>query len=166
MPLGSIQILLGDITTLPIEAIVNAANTSLLIGGGVCGAIHMAAGPYLEEECRAIGPCPVGEARLTKGYNLPAKYVIHAVGPRYWDGTRQEATLLRSCYRSIFSITRQENIRSIAIPAIGTGIHSFPIEEAAQIAIDEAKTEIYQQKILIVICCFDKTSLEAYTRVS
>ena len=162
MALGAISIVLGDITTLPAEAIVNAANASLLAGGGVCGAIHMAAGPELEAECITLGGCPTGEARITKGYRLPAKYVIHAVGPKYWDGTRNEAALLRSCYKSIFRIAGERKLSSIAIPALSTGIYRFPIKEATAIAVEEAEVAIDESLINIVFCCFDNYVMDVY----
>ena len=165
MALGAIQLVLGDITTLPAEAIVNAANASLLAGGGVCGAIHMAAGPELEAECITLGGCPTGEARITQGYKLPAKYVIHAVGPKYWDGTRNEAALLRNCYKSIFRIVGERNLSSVAIPALGTGIYRFPIKEATAIAVEEAEVAINTFSINVVFCCFDKLALELYNEV-
>ena len=162
MALGAIKLVLGDITTLPAEAIVNAANANLLAGGGVCGAIHMAAGPELEAECITLGGCPTGEARITQGYRLPAKYVIHAVGPKYWDGTRNEAALLRHCYKSIFRIVGQRNLSSVAIPALGTGIYRFPIKEATAIAVEEAEVAIDESSINIVFCCFEKHALDVY----
>ena len=165
MALGATKLVLGDITTLPAEAIVNAANASLLAGGGVCGAIHMAAGPELEAECITLGGCPTGEARITKGYRLPAKYVIHAVGPKYWDGTRNEAALLRSCYKSIFRIAGEHNLSSIAIPALGTGIYRFPIKEATTIAVEEAEVAIDASSFNVVFCCFDKHALDVYNEV-
>ena len=165
MSKGSIKLVLGDITTLPAEAIVNAANTSLVAGGGVCGAIHMAAGHQLEEECLNFGGCPTGEARITKGYNLPAKFVIHAVGPKYWDGTRKEAFLLRNCYRAIFRIAKENSISSLAIPAIGTGIYRFPIDEATAIAVEEARGAIESHEIAVIFCCFDKETLDVYNTV-
>jgi O-acetyl-ADP-ribose deacetylase (regulator of RNase III) len=165
MALGAIKLVLGDITTIPAEAIVNAANASLLAGGGVCGAIHMAAGPELEAECITLSGCPTGEAKITQGYRLPAKYVIHAVGPKYWDGTRNEAALLRRCYKSIFRIAGERNLSSIAIPALGTGIYQFPIKEATEIAVEEAQVAINAFSINIVFCCFDKHTLDVYNFV-
>jgi len=162
MPLGSISLILGDITTINVEAIVNAANTNLLAGGGVCGAIHMAAGPSLEKECIEIGGCPTGEAKITSGYNLPSKFVIHAVGPKYWDGTRKENVLLRNCYQAIFRIAKEKKISSIAIPAISTGIYKFPIEEATSIAVNEAKAVISEYEIAVIFCCYDQKTIDVY----
>ena len=157
--------ILGDITKQRTTAIVNAANTHLLAGGGVCGAIHAAAGPDLEKECLRLGGCPTGEARITSGYNLPAKFVIHTVGPKYWDGSRNEAQLLRSCYRSIFRIAKENQILSMAIPAIGTGIYRFPLEEATAIAVDEAKAAIAATDVAVTFCCFNKATLDVYEAI-
>ncbi len=162
MPIGSIKLVLGDITTLPAEAIVNAANTTLMAGGGVCGAIHLAAGLQLEEECLRLGGCPTGEARITKGYDLPAQFVIHAVGPKYWDGSRNEAALLRNCYEAIFKIVTESKISSVAIPAIGTGIYRFPVEQATAIAVEEARAAIEAHEVTVIFCCFDKETLDVY----
>ena len=160
-----ITAILGDITKQHTTAIVNAANTHLLAGGGVCGAIHAAAGPDLEKECLLLGGCPTGEARITNGYNLQAKFVIHAVGPKYWDGTRNEAQLLRSCYKAIFEIIKQKQISSVAIPAIGTGIYRFPIAEATSIAVAEARAAIDSLNVKITFCCFDKETLDVYRSI-
>jgi len=130
-----IEVRQGDITNLQVDAIVNAANSSLLGGGGVDGAIHRAAGPELLEECRSIGGCPTGEARITKGYRLPAKYVIHTVGPVY-SGKPLDAVLLENCYRNSLKLAVENRIKTIAFPAISCGVFGYPIEEASKIAVD------------------------------
>ena len=132
-----IEILEGDITQLSVDAIVNAANEQLARGGGVCGAIHAAAGPQLAEECRTLGGCVTGEAKITQGYDLPAKWVIHAVGPRWRDGNQGEADLLAQCYRHSLQLAREYQIKTIAFPAISTGIFGYPLQEATQIALTE-----------------------------
>jgi O-acetyl-ADP-ribose deacetylase (regulator of RNase III) len=157
-----IKIILGDITKQRTTAIVNAANTHLLAGGGVCCAIHDAAGPEVEKECLSLGGCPTGEARITRGYNLPASFVIHAVPPRYRDGTRNEANLLQNCYKAIFKIERENRLSSVAIPAIGTGIYGYPLKEATAIGVTEAKASISAHDVTVTFCCFDKEALDTY----
>jgi O-acetyl-ADP-ribose deacetylase (regulator of RNase III) len=137
-----IEIVQADITTLAVDAIVNAANSSLLGGGGVDGAIHRAAGPRLLEATRAIGGCPTGEARITPGFDLPAQWVIHAVGPIWRGGTAGEDRLLASCYRFSLRLAREHEVATIAFPAISTGAYGFPLERAARIALREVATEL------------------------
>jgi O-acetyl-ADP-ribose deacetylase (regulator of RNase III) len=153
-----------DITKLGVDAIVNSANTSLLAGSGVCGAIHYAAGRELEQACRPLGSCPVGEARLTPGFALPARYVIHAVGPRWWDGARSEHLLLERTYQAIFELVRVHGLTSVAIPAISTRVHRFPLADATAIAVTQARMaeEILPSTTLIMFCCFDQLTLDAY----
>ena len=130
-----LEIVEGDITRQEVDAIVNAANSSLMMGGGVDRAIHQAGGPQIQEECRRIGGCPTGEARLTTGGNLPARYVIHAVGPIYRGGSQQEAELLASCYRESLKLASAKDLTSVAFPSISTGAYGYPINEAARIAL-------------------------------
>jgi len=161
-----IELQLGDITTLAVDAIVNAANAALAPGGGVCGAIHRSAGPDLERECRSIGGCPTGEARLTGGYLLPARYVIHAVGPVWQGGDDSEDRLLAACYRNSLALAVEHGIRSIAFPAISTGIFGFPGERAAQIAVAEVRKLLAGDPPLdrVIFCCFDDSTLGYYRR--
>lgn len=165
--MAKIELVLGDITQMDVDAIVNAANESLLGGGGVDGAIHRAAGPQLLEECRAIGGCPTGEARITKGYNLKAKYVIHTVGPIWQGGHYNETVLLRNAYINSLILARQQGIKTIAFPNISTGVYRFPKLSAAKIAIRAveeftAKNDI-PERVLFV--CFDQENFNIYKEI-
>jgi O-acetyl-ADP-ribose deacetylase (regulator of RNase III) len=135
MPSNRLRVVQGDITRLSVDAIVNAANERLVPGGGVCGAIHRAAGPELAAACAAVGGCPTGEARITKGYALPARYVIHAVGPVWHGGGQHEDMLLASCYTAALALATEHGVRTIALPAISTGIYGYPLEPATRIAV-------------------------------
>ena len=157
----TIRVLKGDITLQRVDAIVNSANPSLLAGGGVCGAIHKAAGPELEVACKEIGRCGVGGAVITPAFNLPAKFVIHAVGPRWLDGTRNEPQLLEQCYESIFRLVAENDFRSVAIPSISTGIYHYPLDAAAKIAMNVARRHDKAAQ-LIQLICFDDDTLRAY----
>lgn len=165
--LDKVEIIQGDITQLEVEAIVNAANKTLLGGGGVDGAIHRAAGPQLLEECRGLGGCPTGEARITKGYNLPAKYVIHTVGPIWHGGDRNESNLLASCYRNSLQLAVDHKLWSMAFPSISTGVYRFPVAQASRIALrvilDFLATEELSPRV--VIACFSEQDLEIYRQV-
>jgi O-acetyl-ADP-ribose deacetylase (regulator of RNase III) len=158
--MGTIRIIQGDITGLEVDAIVNAANSSLLGGSGVDGAIHRAAGPELLEACRPIGGCPTGEARITPGFRLPAKWVVHTVGPVWHGGNSGEPELLRSCYRNAFALARKQGAASIAFPAISTGVYGYPKEAAARIALQEMRRA--QEFDDIIACCFSAEDAELY----
>jgi O-acetyl-ADP-ribose deacetylase (regulator of RNase III) len=154
---------MGDITTMNVDAIVNAANNSLLGGGGVDGAIHSAAGPELLEECRTLGGCPTGEARLTKGYLLPAKWVVHTVGPIWHGGGFGEDALLASCYRSCFALAELHGIKNIAFPSISTGAYGFPVERASRIAVREMSSFLEKNSsVEVMAVCFNQKVYSCY----
>ena len=161
MIIDKIVIIEGDITRQQVEAIVNAANNSLLGGGGVDGAIHRAAGPKLLEECRTFNGCATGEAKITGGYNLPAKFVIHTVGPVWHGGDNNEDDLLARCYRNSLDVAEMRQIKTIAFPSISTGIYGFPMERAAQIALREIKQHLEAGSVIeqIVLVCFGQRAL-------
>jgi O-acetyl-ADP-ribose deacetylase (regulator of RNase III) len=166
MPATTLRAVLADITTLDVDAIVNAANEQLLPGGGVCGAIHRAAGPELAEACALVAPCPTGEARITPGFNLPARVVIHAVGPRWFGGDRGEPELLASAYRAAFHLAKESRVRSMAFPAISTGIYGYPLEPATAIAVTTARECASVAGVTeVIFACFGDAMLEAYRRV-
>lgn len=162
-----IGLVLNDITKQEVDAIVNAANTSLLGGGGVDGAIHRAAGPKLLEECRKLGGCPTGEARITKGYNLPAKWVIHTVGPVWRGGNYKEDDLLASCYRNSLALAAQHGIKTIAFPCISTGAYGFPFERATRLAVKEVKAFLEGHPSIekVVFVCFLKRDYDYYAKL-
>jgi O-acetyl-ADP-ribose deacetylase (regulator of RNase III) len=164
---GRIEIIRGDITRLQVDAIVNAANPSLLGGGGVDGAIHRAAGPELKEACRAIGGCSTGHAVITSGFRLPARFVIHTVGPVWTGGERREAELLASCYRSSLRLAAEHGVRTIAFPAISCGIYGFPVIRAAKIAMETTATVLDELHAIdrVVMCCFGEEVEEAFRGV-
>ena len=163
-----IEIKEGDITKERVDAIVNAANTSLLGGGGVDGAIHRAAGPQLLEETRKIGGCPTGEARVSKGYRLPAKWVIHTVGPIWTGGTKNEDVLLAGCYRNSFKAALSLGVKSIAFPSISTGAYGFPLDRATEIALNETKKFLASDETIrkVVFVCFGQKALNTYEEVA
>jgi O-acetyl-ADP-ribose deacetylase (regulator of RNase III) len=163
--LTDLRVVVADITTLEVDAITNAANEGLLGGGGVDGAIHRAAGPQLLEECRQLGGCPTGAARITSGYRLPARHVIHAVGPVWRGGNSGEPELLASAYRASLDLARAHGVRSIAFPAISTGIYGFPADRAANIAVSTVRENIaaYPDAFAeVIFCCFSEKSAELH----
>jgi O-acetyl-ADP-ribose deacetylase (regulator of RNase III) len=161
--MGRVEIIRGDITKIQADAIVNAANEALLPGGGVSGAIHRAAGPELAEACKAVAPCPTGEARITPGFRLPAKWVIHTVGPIWQGGTQNEPHLLESTYRSSLALAKQYRLRTVAFPSISTGIYGYPLEKAAPIALKVLLDEAPNFDALYLVA-FDEKTYEAYQK--
>jgi len=161
-----IEVIVGDITRLDVDAIVNAANNTLMGGGGVDGAIHRAAGPKLSEECLLLNGCPTGDAKITGGHDLPARYIIHTVGPVWHGGDKNEKELLASCYRKSLGLARENSLKTIAFPAISTGAYRFPMDLAANIAMSEArsflKENILPEKVVFV--CFDPATRMVYEK--
>jgi O-acetyl-ADP-ribose deacetylase (regulator of RNase III) len=164
--LDRIEVLQGDITRLDVDAIINAANSSLLGGGGVDGAIHRAAGPDLVHECRLLGGCKTGEAKITRGYRLAAKHIIHTVGPVWNGGVMNEPALLRACYRNSFRLAAEHDVRSIAFPAISCGIYRYPLQEAVEIAVDETLACLAEQVAIekVIFACFGEDVYRAYVQ--
>jgi O-acetyl-ADP-ribose deacetylase (regulator of RNase III) len=166
--MNRITLQLGDITQLEVDAIVNAANEHLSPGSGVDGAIHAAAGPELADECETLGGCPTGEARITNGYNLEAKHVIHTVGPIWEDGHENEPQLLENCYKNALRLASENGIRTIAFPAISTGGYGFPPDQAAQIAVKTTKAFLEDNELpeKVIFVCFDQASLAYYEEMT
>lgn len=158
---GHIRIVTGDITRLKVDAIVNAANTRLLGGGGVDGAIHRAAGPALLEHCRSLGGCEVGQAKITPGFQLPARWIIHTVGPVWQGGGHQEAALLRGCYENSLALAQQHEVKTIAFPAISTGVYRYPKQEAAELALSVMREGLVHFDEIIA-CCFSLADAQLY----
>jgi len=165
---GRIEVVKGDITTLEVDAIVNAANSSLLGGGGVDGAIHRAAGPELLAECRGLGGAKTGQTKITRGYRLPARHVIHAVGPVWQGGAAGESEQLASCYRGAIDLATTHRLESIAFPCISTGIYGYPLEPACRIAIATVRKALEADASVkrVVFCCFSETDRDTYERIA
>ncbi len=163
---STIEICKGDITKLKVDVIVNAANTTLLGGGGVDGAIHRAAGPRLLEECKTLNGCKTGEAKITKGYDLSAKYVIHTVGPIWFGGNNNEDELLSNCYSNSLKLAVENKLKTIAFPAISTGVYRFPLERAAKITISTVKDFLnkYDKIDKVIFVCFDDATYQIYNK--
>lgn len=164
---AELEVIIADITTLGVDAIVNAANASLLGGGGVDGAIHRAAGPELLAECQTLGGCPTGDAKITKGYRLPARHVIHAVGPVWYGRGRGEAEALRSCYRRALELSQANGLNSLAFSAISTGVYGFPADQAAKIAVNTTIEALPAAPLVahVIFCCFSETSAALHADV-
>lgn len=160
--MASIEVIKGDITGLAVDAIVNAANSSLLGGGGVDGAIHRKAGPDLVHECRLLGGAKTGEVKMTKGYRLQARFILHAVGPVWQGGGANEAELLASCYRKALALAVRHELKSVAFPAISIGIYGYPKPKAAEVAVTTVKTHLAPAPQLVIFCCFDEETAALY----